>query len=119
MLFLAGKVEDPHLGEQVLKNILATGGARQKFREFVATQGGTVRVLDNPALLPSAPFKLPVLAPATGYIAKLRADIIGRTSMALGAGRRDDSIDRAVGIVLEGRLIMSRRPAAGGGSCWQ
>jgi len=106
MLFLAGKVEDPHLGEQVLKNILATGGAWQKFREFVATQGGTVRVLDNSALLPSAPFKLPVLAPATGYIAKLRADIIGRTSVALGAGRRkkDDTIDRAVGIVLEGKI---------------
>ena len=106
MLFLAGQVENPRQGKQVLKNVLATGAAWRKFRDFVANQGGARKVLDNPALLPEAPFRFPVIAHDTGYIAMLRADIIGQVSMALGAGRRKkgDTIDVSVGIVLQGKI---------------
>lgn len=106
MLFVAGRVDDPQQGRQLLEEILAEGRAWCKFRDFVAAQGGALEAVDNPALLPRASFVFPVIAPATGYIAQLRADIIGRTSRALGAGRwkKDDVIDLAVGIMLAGKV---------------
>lgn len=106
MLFLAGHVDSPQGGEDVLKEILATGAAWRKFRDFVAAQGGDVAVLDTPTLLPQAPFKFSLRAHVGGYIAGLRADIIGQVSMDLGAGRqkKDDVIDPAVGIVLARKI---------------
>ncbi|MGI6129045.1 MAG: pyrimidine-nucleoside phosphorylase [bacterium] len=106
MLMLAGKVDSALRGEQILREVLASGAAWEKFREFVAAQGGDVEAIDHPQLLPQARFRLPVLAPTDGYVAKVRADIIGQASMKLGAGRetKEDAIDLAVGIVVKRKV---------------
>lgn len=103
MLMLAGRTASVEEGERILQELLATGAAWDKFREFVAAQGGDVKAADNPELLSQAQFRLPVPAPKDGYVAQLRADKVGRASMGLGAGRekKEDVIDLAVGITVK------------------
>ena len=103
MLMLAGRTASVEEGERILQELLVTGAAWDKFREFVAAQGGDVKAADNPKLLSQAEFRLPVPAPKDGYVAQLRADKVGRASMGLGAGRekKEDVIDLAVGITVK------------------
>ncbi|HHV08561.1 MAG TPA: pyrimidine-nucleoside phosphorylase [Firmicutes bacterium] len=103
MLMLAGRTASVEEGERILQELLVTGAAWDKFREFVAAQGGDVKAADNPKLLSQAQFRLPVPAPKDGYVAQLRADKVGRASMGLGAGRekKEDVIDLAVGITVK------------------
>jgi thymidine phosphorylase len=46
-----------------------------------------------------------VTAPRGGYLARLDAELLGRASVALGAGRNrvEDPVDPAVGIVVKAR----------------
>jgi thymidine phosphorylase len=69
---------------------------------MIEAQGGDPRVVDDPALLPSAPVVLPLLAPRSGYVGEIDALEVGLAALDLGAGRRrkDQPIDPAVGLVL-------------------
>ncbi len=102
MLCLAGKASSPREGEAKLKRVIESGAALDKFREMIRTQGGDVRIIKNPDLLPRAAAVVPVAAAAGGCVHRLRAEPIGRAAMLLGAGRErgDDVIDHAVGITL-------------------
>ena len=73
-----------------------------KFRAWIQAQGGDVRAVDDPTLLPQAPLVMPVPAPRSGHVAGIDAREVGLTCVALGAGRerKGDPIDPAVGIVL-------------------
>lgn len=113
MLVLAGRVENEAAGKALLTDLLTSGAALDKFRELVAAQGGNPQVVDDPGMLPQAQLKIPVPAPSAGYVADLRADVIGRAAMLLGAGRekKEDEIDLAVGLVLKKKV--GDRVAAG------
>jgi pyrimidine-nucleoside phosphorylase len=97
---------------------LANGRAWEKFRQFIAAQGGDVAMIDDPLLLPAAPMVEPALAPGRGYVAELRADQVGLISVALGGGRqkKGDAIDHAVGVVLEAKI--GDAVEAGQPLCW-
>jgi len=85
------------------KKILQSGEALEKFRQFVAAQGGNPDVADRPAeLLPKAPYRITVPSPADGFVHGIQAEEIGLAAMTLGAGRasKESSIDPAVGVVL-------------------
>jgi thymidine phosphorylase len=58
--------------------------------------------VDAPDQLPAAPGRQTVTAPHTGYLVGLDAALIGRASVALGAGRDRvaDAVDPAVGITI-------------------
>jgi pyrimidine-nucleoside phosphorylase len=58
--------------------------------------------VDDYSLLPSAPSRFVIRAERAGYLTNLDAELVGRASVQLGAGRdrADDSVDPAVGIVL-------------------
>ena len=81
---------------------LEGGAAFEKFKEFVTSQGGSLRQIENPELIPKAEFSHDVIARESGYIAKMNAEMIGSSSVILGAGRvkKDDAIDFAAGIIL-------------------
>ena len=93
-----------HLAEAraLLAENLANGRALAVFKQFIAAQGGDVRVVDDVSLLPQAAHQIDVLATATGYITHIEADAIGVAAMLLGAGRttKESTIDLAVGIQL-------------------
>ncbi|MGN0886390.1 MAG: thymidine phosphorylase [Candidatus Spyradenecus sp.] len=92
---------------------LASGAAEAKFREMVAAQGG-----DLAAGLPEAAARVPIIAPASGWVARVDARAIGRVALKLGAGRQavSDPIDYAAG--LDGLLQQGERVETGAPLGW-
>ncbi|HEX2908387.1 MAG TPA: thymidine phosphorylase [Phototrophicaceae bacterium] len=84
----------------VLLEHLDGGKALAKFRLLVEAQGGDVRLVDDPSLLPKARLVETMNAPQSGYIAQVAADAVGLASFELGAGRekKGDPVDLAVGL---------------------
>jgi pyrimidine-nucleoside phosphorylase len=80
---------------------LSDGRAADAFARMIEAQGGDARVVEDPgAILPTAPVRRDVLAETTGYLESVDAEAVGRTAMALGAGRakKGDPVDPAVGL---------------------
>lgn len=79
-----------------------SGAALDKFREWIARQGGDARCIDDFSRFPQASCSLDILSPQAGYIAAMDTARIGGICVALGAGRakKDDPIDPAAGIIL-------------------
>jgi pyrimidine-nucleoside phosphorylase len=103
---LAGKAAGPEAGRRDAERALARGDGLERFRQFVAAQGGDPRVADDLSLLPKAPCTLEVGAPREGWLAAVDAEAVGRVAAALGAGRqrKDDDIDPAVAVELSAKL---------------
>ncbi len=99
---LAGVAPDPEAGRERARLALERGDGLERFRSFVAAQGGDPRVADDCSLLPSAPVERTVEAPAASWLATVDAEAVGKVAAALGAGRRrkDDPIDPAVAVEL-------------------
>jgi pyrimidine-nucleoside phosphorylase len=99
MVALADGSCDVEKVRQRCKARLDDGSAWQQFRVLVRVQGGEVSAVDDPSRLPTAPLVETVEAPQCGNIAVVDAEAVGRTAMALGAGRerKGDAIDHAVG----------------------
>jgi pyrimidine-nucleoside phosphorylase len=106
MAALAGRADDPQAGRRAAQQALERGDGLERFRQFVAAQGGDPRVADDLSLLPQAPLTVEVEAPATGWLAAVDAEAVGRVAAALGAGRqrKDDDIDPAVAVELSAKL---------------
>lgn len=81
---------------------LESGAAFEKFKEFIASQGGSPEQIENPELFPKAEYSHNIIAQESGYIDRMNAEMIGSASVILGAGRvkKDDDIDFAAGIIL-------------------
>ncbi len=88
---------------EVAQSKLLDGSAYRKFKEVIQAQGGNPQVLDRFELLPNATGAREILCPRPGYISAIEAELIGLASAMIGAGRdtKDDSIDPAVGVILE------------------
>jgi pyrimidine-nucleoside phosphorylase len=103
---LASKATDPEAGRRDAERALERGDGLERFREFVAAQGGDPRVADDLSILPQAPLTAEVAAPRDGWLATVDAEAAGRVAAALGAGRqrKDDQIDPAVAVELTAKL---------------
>jgi pyrimidine-nucleoside phosphorylase len=101
VLVVSGQYTDAN-AHAAVERAIASGDALEKFRAIVSWQGGDVRAVDDYGRLPRAAHVTAVTARRGGYIAGLRADLIGRASMALGAGRQriEDRIDHGAGVRL-------------------
>jgi pyrimidine-nucleoside phosphorylase len=102
MLVLGRRAADEDEADARLGEALASGAARRTFAAMIAHQGGDAAVVEDPGRLPQAAVVRDVAAPASGVVASIDAERIGRASMQLGAGREQvgDPIDPAAGIVL-------------------
>lgn len=80
---------------------LASGAAYNKFKEWIAAQGGDVSYVDDPEKFDTSPYHIDLLAQKSGYITSMDTERIGLASSALGAGRssKDAQIDYTAGIV--------------------
>lgn len=103
MILLGGCAEDRKSAEEMAAEALDSGKALEKFRQFVANQGGDGRITEEEDLLPQAAFAVEVRADEAGYVTGLDAMKIGLASQHSGAGRekKEDEIDMAAGILLE------------------
>ncbi len=106
MLKSGGVVKTPEEGRNKLIKIIEAGKAFNKFKELVMAQGGNLRVIENPELLPLAKHCLKIKADKSGYIQKIDSRLIGESAMILGAGRekKESEIDLSVGIVLKKKV---------------
>ena len=106
MIFL-GKIT-PTLDEarKLAEDKLMDGSAYKKFKQVVAAQGGNPKALDSFELLPNATGMREILSPRAGFVSAIMAEDIGRASQMIGAGRgtKEDSIDPAVGVILEVKI---------------
>lgn len=102
LILLAGKADSLRIAKKMAAEAIDGGAAMEKFRLLVEAQGGDVRVIDDPALLPRAKVVEDVVAPVSGYLRGLNAREVGETVIDLGGGRarKGDSIDHAVGVVV-------------------
>ena len=105
MLVLGKVASDRADAERRVRAAIASGEALERFRRIIEQQGGDPRVVDDYSRLPAAPSRHLITAPRTGYLARLDAELIGRASVALGAGRDrvEDAVDPAVGIILKAK----------------
>jgi pyrimidine-nucleoside phosphorylase len=101
LLVVSGRYGDQDAGPAV-REAIASGRGLEKMRAMVGRQGGDTRILDDYGRLPGARRRQAVTAAHDGYLAALKADLIGRASMVLGAGRRriDDGIDYGSGVLI-------------------
>jgi pyrimidine-nucleoside phosphorylase len=106
LLVFSGKAKDRPSAAAALGKLLENGAALAKFGELVAHQGGDVRVVDDPQLLPQAARRVEVRARSAGTVRRLDALSVGRAANVLGAGRtkKEDAIDPAVGIELAKKI---------------
>jgi len=107
MLVLAGVAPDTAGARERLEEVMRSGEALERFRRLVEAQGGDGRVVEDPdGVLPRAPVVGQAAASRRGWVSSIDALAVGRESMRLGAGRerKEDTIDPAVGIVLEAKV---------------
>ncbi|EIT87270.1 pyrimidine-nucleoside phosphorylase [Fictibacillus macauensis ZFHKF-1] len=85
-----------------LTDVLKSGKAVEKMRDFVVSQGGNGNQITSPETLPQAAYHIEIKAEAEGNVEAIDAESVGIAAMLLGAGRKtkEDAIDYAVGITL-------------------
>jgi pyrimidine-nucleoside phosphorylase len=85
-----------------VERALASGEALTRFHRMVECHGGDPRVTDDPSRLPQARHRSSVVAARSGYVGALAAESIGRSAVALGAGREraGDPVDHAAGVLI-------------------
>ena len=106
MFLLGERVKTLDDGRKLSADLIASGLAREKFREIVGLQGGDVGVVDDPGRLTRAKHKLDVTSSSAGYIASIQCEQLGVAGVVLGGGRekKEDKIDPAVGLEFHKRI---------------
>src|SRR3984893_6770066 len=106
MFLLGNRTKSLAEGKKLAAEMIASGRARDTFREIIHLQGGDPKVVDDPARLPRAQHQAPVHAKLAGYVTALHCEHVGVAGMLLGGGRekKEDAVDPAVGLVLEKKI---------------
>jgi pyrimidine-nucleoside phosphorylase len=102
MIVLAGRAANEGEAASKVRQAIASGGAREKLKQMITWQGGDAGVVDDPSRLPRARHAHQLTATKSGFLQSLDALLVGRTAVALGAGRdrKADPIDLSAGIIL-------------------
>ena len=99
LLALSDLGVDEAEGRRLAEAAIRDGSAFAAYETWIRAQGGDPRL----EALPVAPVVADVLSPSAGYVTRLGAIAVGMAALRLGAGRsrKEDSVDHAVGVVLE------------------
>ena len=89
-----------------LINSIKTGAALNKLKEMVKYQKGDVSYIEHPEKFEMASEIIPIYSTKEGYVHRIDALEIGKSSMKLGGGREtlDDIIDMSAGIILNKKI---------------
>jgi pyrimidine-nucleoside phosphorylase len=103
MIYLGKKTATLDEARRLAEQHLVDGSGYRKLKQVVAAQGGNAQALDKFELLPNATGMREITSPRGGYVSSINAEDIGVASNMIGAGRdrKEDTIDPAVGIILE------------------
>lgn len=102
MLVLGKMADDIAAAEAQVRKAIASGAGLDRFRQIIEIQGGDPRVVDDYSRMPHVADRHTIAADRAGYLIGLDAELVGRASVALGAGRDrvEDPVDPAVGIMV-------------------
>jgi thymidine phosphorylase len=102
MIVLAGKAATEAEATTRVEQAIASGAAREKLKQMITWQGGDPSVVDDPGRLPQARHVHHIKAAKAGCLQSLDALLVGRTAVALGAGRdkKSDPVDLSAGIII-------------------
>ncbi|MFD4789744.1 thymidine phosphorylase [Streptomyces sp. NPDC058459] len=101
---------DPELSDtaadEAITAALTSGAAHRRFLDWAAAQGGDVRVLESPELLPIATYRRPVLADHSGWVQHVDPRAVGMAALHVGAGRlaHNARLDLGSGVVVLRRV---------------
>ncbi len=117
MLLLAKVATTKEAARVQLEQSITSGAALEKFREMIVAQGGDARVIDEPARLPQAKFKVNFPALRAGFVQEVDAMGVALSALRLGAGRAkaEDRVDHAVGFSALAKI--GERVALGASLC--
>jgi len=103
MIYLGKKTASLDDARRLAEQHLVDGSGYRKLKQVVTAQGGNAQALDKFELLPNATGMREITSPRGGYVSSINAEDIGVASNMIGAGRdrKEDTIDPAVGIILE------------------
>ena len=106
MFLLGGKVASSAEGKILAAEQIASGRAKEKFREIIRLQGGDAGVVDAPERLPHARHTFDVASGSEGYVVATECEQLGTACMVLGGGRakKEDAVDPAVGLVFHRKV---------------
>jgi pyrimidine-nucleoside phosphorylase len=106
MFFLGDLTKSVEDGRHLAEKMIATGQAKEKFKQGIRLQGGDERVIDDPQLLPQARSRADVPSPSAGFITATNCEQLGTALATLGGGRekKEDAIDHAVGLEFHKRI---------------
>src|SRR5919199_3380340 len=112
MIFLGKITKTLDEARELAQGKLLDGSGYRKLKDVIAAQGGNPKVLDCFELLPNATGAQEITTSRGGYISGIDAELIGQASSLIGAGRntKEDSIDPAVGVILEVKVGQKIEP---------
>ncbi len=101
MIMLGKKAKTIDEGKVLVRELIRSGKAYDKFKEIVAAQKGDVTYLEKPEKYPKSKFVEEVTAQQTGYLKSVDNYEIGMASLQCGAGRMraEDKIDPKAGLI--------------------
>ena len=114
MIFLGKITKTLDEARELAQSKLLDGSGYRKFKEVITAQGGNPQVLDRFDLLPNATGVREISTTRGGYVSAIDAELIGQASAMIGAGRntKEDSIDPAVGVILEVKVGQKIEPGS-------
>lgn len=106
MISLGTGNKDLEENSKMIKEVIKTGKAFEKFKEMVEAQDGDTSYIDDPEKLERSKYIMPVLATEAGTVASIDSDMVGSLATYLGAGRmrEEDKIIRNAGITLNKKI---------------
>jgi pyrimidine-nucleoside phosphorylase/thymidine phosphorylase len=106
MFYLGERTHSVNEGRRLGETLIATGQAKEKFKQGIRLQGGDERVIDEPQRLPKARFHVDVPSENAGFITATNCEQFGIALAMLGGGRekKEDAIDPGVGFEFRKRI---------------
>lgn len=105
LLLVSGHSQTEEEARKVLEEKISSGKAYEKFKEFVALQGGDVSYVENVDKFELSPM-FELFSEVDGYVQGIDALGIGEASKNLGAGRetKESELDLGAGILLNKKI---------------
>jgi thymidine phosphorylase len=106
MFYLGERTKSVEEGRRLAETMIASGQAKEKFKQGIRLQGGDDRVVDEPHRLLIGRSHAQVTSPASGYISCTNCERFGIALAMLGGGRekKEDAIDHSVGLQFHKRI---------------
>nr|WP_316699646.1 pyrimidine-nucleoside phosphorylase [Paratissierella segnis] len=106
LLILAERVDNEAEARKLLEESINSKKAYNKLLEMVEEQGGDVKYIQNPNLLPKTKYVMEIKSKTSGFVRSINAEEIGKCVLSLGAGREtiDSVIDLGAGVILNKKV---------------